>query len=146
MASKFDPGVPEEERSQPFDAADSSPGGDTARAVSEVTDPAAADLPGTGTGTGATGAGGVTSEAAAREARRAERERSKGNMLPARGQRRFGLERILVRIIATIGVITVGVVIAAIMTSSHSQGWIIGLVVATVSVALSAVLWSSKQV
>jgi hypothetical protein len=144
MASKFDPGVPEEERSRPSDAADASPGGDPARAVSEVTDPAAADLP--GTGTGATGAGGVTSEAAAREARRAERERSKGNMLPARGQRRFGLERILVRIIATIGVITVGVVIAAIMTSSHSQGWIIGLVVATVSVALSAVLWSSKQV
>jgi hypothetical protein len=144
MASKFDPGVPEEERSRPSDAAGASPGGDTARAVSEVTDPAPADLP--ATGTGATGAGGVTSEAAAREARRAERERSKGNMLPARGQRRFGLERILVRIIATIGVITVGVVIAAIMTSSHSQGWIIGLVVATVSVALSAVLWSSKQV
>jgi hypothetical protein len=31
------------------------------------------------------------------------------------------------------------------MTSSHSQGWIIGLVVSIVSVVLAAVLWSSRQ-
>jgi uncharacterized membrane protein len=68
------------------------------------------------------------------------------NMLPARGRRRLGAERVLVRIIATCGIIAIGVVIAAIMVSSHSQGWITGLVVATVSVVLSAILWSSRQV
>jgi hypothetical protein len=37
------------------------------------------------------------------------------------------------------------VAIAAIMVHSKSQGWIIGLVVSIVSVALSAILWSSRQ-
>ena len=41
--------------------------------------------------------------------------------------------------------IGIGVGIAAILASQHVQGWIIGLVVATVSVVLSAVLWSSRQ-
>ncbi len=31
------------------------------------------------------------------------------------------------------------------MASSHVQGWIIGLAVACVSVILSAILWSSRQ-
>jgi hypothetical protein len=38
------------------------------------------------------------------------------------------------------------VAIAAIMHSSNSKGWLIGLVVAGVSVILSAVLWSSRQI
>jgi hypothetical protein len=38
-----------------------------------------------------------------------------------------------------------GVLLAAILASSNMQGWIIGLVVAGVSVILSAVLWSSRQ-
>lgn len=68
------------------------------------------------------------------------------NMLPGRERRRFGAERLLMRVIATAGVIAVGVAIAAIMSSSDSQGWLIGLVVAGVSVILSAVLWSSRQI
>ena len=67
------------------------------------------------------------------------------NMLPGRERRRFGLERLVVRIVATCGVVAIGVVIAAILASSNVQGWIIGLVVAGVSVILSAVLWSSRQ-
>lgn len=67
------------------------------------------------------------------------------NMLPARERRRFIGERLLTRVIATCGVVAIGVVIAAIMASSNVQGWIIGLVVAGVSVVLSAVLWSSRQ-
>jgi hypothetical protein len=66
-------------------------------------------------------------------------------MLPARGGRRFGIERLLVRLIATCGIIGIGVAIAAIMVSSKSQGWLVGLVVAIVSVALSGLLWSSRQ-
>jgi hypothetical protein len=66
-------------------------------------------------------------------------------MLPARGRRRLGIERLLVRLIATCGIVGIGVAIAAIMVSSKSQGWLVGLVVAVVSVALSGLLWSSRQ-
>ena len=68
------------------------------------------------------------------------------NMLPARGRRRLGAERVLVRLVATCGIIGIGVVIAAVMVSSKSQGWVTGLVVSIVSVVLSAILWSSRQV
>ena len=67
------------------------------------------------------------------------------NMLPPRERRRNPLERVFVRIIATCGIVAIGVVIAAIMTSSHSAGWLIGVVVSIVSVVLAAVLWSSRQ-
>lgn len=67
------------------------------------------------------------------------------NMLPARERRRFLGERLLTRVIATCGVVGIGVVIAAILASSNVQGWIIGLAVSIVSVVLSAVLWSSRQ-
>ncbi|MBV9422139.1 MAG: hypothetical protein JOZ98_04465 [Solirubrobacterales bacterium] len=66
-------------------------------------------------------------------------------MLPGRARRRLGLERILVRLIATGGVVGIGVLIGAILVSSKVQGWITGLVVAVVSVVLSAILWSSRQ-
>ncbi len=64
-------------------------------------------------------------------------------MLPRRGRRPWP-ERMLVRLIATCGVVGIGVAIAAIMHSSNSQGWMIGLVVSVVTVVLSAVLWSSR--
>ncbi len=67
------------------------------------------------------------------------------NMLPERKHRRLGAERFLVRLIATAGIVGIGVAIAAVMVSSKSQGWIVGLVVAIVTVVLSAVLWSSRQ-
>jgi hypothetical protein len=70
----------------------------------------------------------------------------KENMLPRRGRRRYSIERVFMRLIATGGIIAIGVALAAILASSNVQGWIIGLVVATVSVVLSAVLWSSRQV
>lgn len=68
------------------------------------------------------------------------------NMLPERERRRFGFERLLVRLVATCGIVGIGVALGAILRSSNVQGWIIGLVVAIVSVVLSAVLWSSRQV
>jgi hypothetical protein len=74
-----------------------------------------------------------------------DRHHTAPNMLPGRERRRSGLERLVVRVIATGGVVGIGVAIAAIMAASKAQGWIIGLVVAIVSVALSAVLWSSRQ-
>jgi hypothetical protein len=65
------------------------------------------------------------------------------NMLPARHQRGI-FERTFVRLIATGGIVGIGVAIAAIMSSSNSQGWLIGVVVSAVSVVLAAVLWSSR--
>ena len=67
------------------------------------------------------------------------------NMLPGRRRRQFGLERVFTRVIATAGIVAVGVLLGAILASSNVQGWIIGLVVAIVSVVLSGVLWSSRQ-
>jgi hypothetical protein len=67
------------------------------------------------------------------------------NMLPRRGRRRLGLERLLVRLIATCGIVGIGVALGAILASSKTQGWITGLVVALVTVVLSAILWSSRQ-
>jgi protein-S-isoprenylcysteine O-methyltransferase Ste14 len=67
-------------------------------------------------------------------------------MIPRRGRRRTVFERVAVRVIATGGVVGISVAIAAILASSNVQGWIIGLVVSLVSVVLSAVLWSSRQI
>jgi hypothetical protein len=65
-------------------------------------------------------------------------------MIPRRAGR-LPVEGPLMRLVATAGVIAIGVVIAAIMTSQHSKGWLIGVVVATVSVVLAGVLWSSRR-
>jgi hypothetical protein len=73
-----------------------------------------------------------------------EREPSR-NMLPGRERRRSKLERLIVRLVATCGVVGIGVAIAAIMVSSKSQGWVVGLVVSIVTVILSALLWSSRM-
>jgi hypothetical protein len=74
----------------------------------------------------------------------AERPQSE-NMLPQRTRRPTGVERLLVRLVATAGIVAIGVAIAAIMVSSKSHGWLVGLVVSIVSVVLAAILWSSRQ-
>jgi hypothetical protein len=68
----------------------------------------------------------------------------RGVMIPSRGERPAA-ERLLMRIIATIGIVAIGVAIAAIMRSQNSQGWLIGLVVGIESVVLAAILWSSRR-
>ena len=74
-----------------------------------------------------------------------ERQADGGNMLPKRRGRRFAVERFVVRLVATGGIIGIGVGLGAILASSKVQGWIIGLVVAVVSVILAGLLWSSRQ-
>jgi hypothetical protein len=66
-------------------------------------------------------------------------------MLPGRERRRFGVERLLMRLVATSGIVGIGVALGAILVSQKVSGWIIGLVIALVSVTLSAILWSSRQ-
>ncbi len=67
-----------------------------------------------------------------------------GNMIPARRARNWA-ESVLMRVIATAGIVAIGVAIAAIMGSQHSHGWLIGLVVGLVSVVLAGILWSSRR-
>ena len=66
-------------------------------------------------------------------------------MIPGRDRRRLKAESVLMRLVATGGIVAIGVVLGAILVSQDVQGWIVGLVVALVSVILSAVLWSSRQ-
>ena len=65
-------------------------------------------------------------------------------MIPNR-RKRLPLEAPLMRVVATAGIVGIGVAIAAIMTSQHSTAWLIGLVVSIVSLVLAAVLWSSRR-
>ena len=67
-----------------------------------------------------------------------------GVMIPTR-RKRLPLEAELMRVVATAGIVGICVAIAAIMTSQHSKGWVIGLVVSIVSVVLAALLWSSRR-
>jgi hypothetical protein len=94
---------------------------------------------------------------AGREARRAERDdrRDEGGRTRDRGERpgvmiprrrkRLPLEAPLMRVVATAGIVAIAVVVAAIMSSQDSQGWLIGLVVSLVSLVLAALLWSSRR-
>lgn len=91
---------------------------------------------------------------AEREARRAARSERReapaerpGVMTPS-GRGRLPLEAPLMRVVTTGGIVGIGivvVVVAAIMTSQDSKGWLIGLVVSIVSVGLAALLWSSRR-
>jgi hypothetical protein len=125
--------------SEPYDAegkGDGETGTEFAKAPSAaLPDPA----PSTGLGESSSGSSTPSTYTAK------DHRQSAPNMLPGRERRRLGLERLVVRVIATGGVIGIGVAIGAILAASKVQGWIIGLVVAIVSVVLSAVLWSSRQ-
>jgi hypothetical protein len=66
-------------------------------------------------------------------------------MLPPRKRRRFAVETLFMRIVATAGIVGIGVALAAILSSSDVAGWIVGLVVSLESVILAAILWSSRQ-
>jgi uncharacterized membrane protein len=77
-----------------------------------------------------------------RESRR--RGRPEG-MVPAREQRRTKLERGLMRLIATGGIIGIAAILGAVLVGQDVAGWIVGLVVGLASVILAALLWSSRQ-
>jgi hypothetical protein len=68
----------------------------------------------------------------------------RASMLPERRERP-PLESAFVRVIATSGVVGIGVALGAILASQNVAGWITGLVIALVSVILSAILWSSRR-
>jgi hypothetical protein len=78
------------------------------------------------------------------------RERGRGreredSMLPSRRRGRLGIETFFMRVVATCGVVAIGVALAAILIGQDVAGWIVGLVVSLTCVILSAVLWSSRE-
>ncbi len=64
--------------------------------------------------------------------------------LPPRPPRAHA-ESVAVRVIATAGVIGISTAVGAILAASSVSGWIIALVVSTLSVVLAAVLWRSRR-
>ena len=66
-------------------------------------------------------------------------------MVPGRERRRTTFERVFMRLVATGGIIGIGTALGAILVAQDVAGWIVGLVVAAVSVVLAALLWSSRQ-
>jgi hypothetical protein len=56
----------------------------------------------------------------------------------------FGLGSAFSRIVATGGIIGIGTGVAAIMGSQDVDYWIVGIVVAGLSVLLAAVVWSAR--
>ncbi|MDQ3889948.1 MAG: hypothetical protein M3312_05270 [Actinomycetota bacterium] len=85
--------------------------------------------------------------------RRKERTESRGEagrdggqtdtFLPRRSRRPF-VESLFVRLIATGGIVGVGTAIAAILGSQDVAAWILGVVVAGLTVILAGLLWSSR--
>jgi hypothetical protein len=67
------------------------------------------------------------------------------NMVPARRSRRSKVERGFMRVVATGGIVGIGVALGAILAHNHVAGWIVGLVISVVSLLLAAILWSSRQ-
>ncbi|HEY2650392.1 MAG TPA: hypothetical protein VGI50_00620 [Solirubrobacteraceae bacterium] len=74
----------------------------------------------------------------------AEVEDHPGTPPPARRGPRPVLERGFLRLVATVGIVGIGVGVGAILGSSSTQGWIIGLVVAVLTIVLSWLLSSSR--
>jgi hypothetical protein len=74
----------------------------------------------------------------------AQKERPQG-MVPGRGRRPTSVERVSMRVVATIGIVAIATAIGAILASQDVEGWITSMVVSVLSVALAALLWSSRQ-
>ena len=64
--------------------------------------------------------------------------------LQRRSSPRRRIESLLVRLVATCGILGISVALAAILGTQSVQAWIIGLAVSALSVVLAAVLWSSR--
>jgi hypothetical protein len=66
-------------------------------------------------------------------------------MVPGRERRRTRIERASMRVVATGGIVGIATILGAALVSQDVAGWIVGLAVGVTSVALAALLWSSRQ-
>jgi hypothetical protein len=58
---------------------------------------------------------------------------------------RASAESVLVRLVATAGVVGIGTAIGALLSTGDIAGWIVALVVSLVSVVLAGTLWRSRR-
>ena len=54
-------------------------------------------------------------------------------------------ESVFARLVATAGIVGIGTALGAILIAANVAGWITGLVVSIVAVALAAMLWRSRR-
>jgi hypothetical protein len=87
----------------------------------------------------------VTSSEPGRTARAAQQHERPQGMVPGRQRRRTKVERGMMRLIATGGIVAIAVLLGAVLVSQDVAGWIVGLVIGLTSVILAALLWSSRQ-
>jgi hypothetical protein len=88
---------------------------------------------------------GVTAREARQREREARRSERPQGMVPGRERRSSKLERGAMRLIATGGILGIATVLGAVLVGQDVAGWIVGLAVGLISVALAALLWSSRQ-
>jgi hypothetical protein len=67
-----------------------------------------------------------------------------GGFLSEQPKRRT-FESVLARLVATAGIVGIGTALGAILIAADVAGWITGLVVSIVTVALAAMLWRSRR-
>lgn len=67
-----------------------------------------------------------------------------GGFLSDRPERRT-FESVFARLVATAGIVGVGTALGAILIAANVAGWITGLAVSIVTVALAAMLWRSRR-
>jgi hypothetical protein len=82
---------------------------------------------------------------AGREERRtapaAGTERARGGRVQ---RSRAAAESALIRLVATVGIVAVGVALGAVLVGQDVKGWIVGLVVSLVSVVLAGLAWFAR--
>jgi len=67
-----------------------------------------------------------------------------GGFLSEQPKRRT-FESVFARVVATAGIVGIGTALGAILIAANVAGWITGLAVSTVAVALAAMLWRSRR-
>jgi hypothetical protein len=67
-----------------------------------------------------------------------------GGFLSERPRRRT-FESVLARVVASAGIVGIGTALGAILIAADVAGWITGLVVSIVTVALAVMLWQSRR-
>jgi tetrahydromethanopterin S-methyltransferase subunit F len=67
-----------------------------------------------------------------------------GGFLSEQPERR-AFESVFARVVATAGIVGIGTALGAILIAADVAGWIAGLVVSIVTVALAAMLWRSRR-
>ena len=67
-----------------------------------------------------------------------------GGFLSEQPERRT-FESVFPRLVATAGIVGIGTALGAILVAANVAGWIAGLVVSIVTVALAAMLWRSRR-